>query len=909
MVVKKGLLTVFLYVFFMFSGLLAEVAEKDSLALIALYDSTAGASWTNVWNLNNEVNTWHGVTVKNKRVISLNLYNNNLNGVLPKELGDLDSLGYLRIGNDEINGALPDGIWQLKNLYYIYIGSTDITGSIPPEIQNLKDLKDLYLVSSQFSGNIPSEIGQSSKLETLRLSNNSFDGSIPEELQNCTNLKDIYIGYNNFSGSFPTFLTELTEIIMLGLSHNNFEGPIPSEIGNMTNLKWVYLDNNHFTEGIPPEIGKLTKATYLQLNNNDMDGTIPDEICQMSSLSFLRLNDNNFTGALPDSITKLTSLNEIDIRYNQIDNLPDLSTVASLEDLHVEYNRLDFGDLEPQLNSTSITDFTYIYQDSLGEAEVRNLKEGSSSELVASSGGTVTHYQWYKNNSPIGGAEDSALTLSDLTLMDSGLYFCEITNDSFPGFSIFTHGIRLNVCQAVITEDTEWSGIVNLYADLFIPDTVTLTILPKTKVLFHDHIKIKVKGRILAQGTIEDSIWFEAGEEGINWAGIRFDTLNVEVKPSLFQYCVFQDGGPQIFKGRPPTIEGGAFSIRSSNQVRISNSTFQYNEATYGAALFIEDSNILLEWNTFTENEASFGGAVFLRNDTILIRNSKFYRNNAGKNGGAIYTSETQLEMQNSLLAVNYAGYGGALSYTYSNIFSTNNTFADNEAVLLGGAVYNTYSENVIYTNNIFWNNKADSLSNQFYFVKSDSAEFYYCLFEGDSSDFTGDKPVLTYENNISGDPLFSHETGCEYMLQEGSPALDAGTPDTSSLGLPATDLAGNERIQYGRIDIGAYEKGESVEISQNKALLPTENKLLANYPNPFNPMTTIAYDLVNREHVHLAIYNTLGQKVRVLVDEAQNAGRHNVNFTANGIASGIYFYVLSTKSGFVQIKKMALIK
>ena len=89
--------------------------------------------------------------------------------------------------------------------------------------------------------------------------------------------------------------------------------------------------------------------------------------------------------------------------------------------------------------------------------------------------------------------------------------------------------------------------------------------------------------------------------------------------------------------------------------------------------------------------------------------------------------------------------------------------------------------------------------------------------------------------------------------------------------------------------------------------------QLLQNYPNPFNPQTEIAYTLPEDSHVKLAIYNTLGQEVKVLVDEYQNAGKRKViwdglNENGEKVASGIYFYKLDA-GGSVQTKKMSLIK
>ena len=84
------------------------------------------------------------------------------------------------------------------------------------------------------------------------------------------------------------------------------------------------------------------------------------------------------------------------------------------------------------------------------------------------------------------------------------------------------------------------------------------------------------------------------------------------------------------------------------------------------------------------------------------------------------------------------------------------------------------------------------------------------------------------------------------------------------------------------------------------------------NYPNPFNPETTISFALTSASHVNLSIYNVLGQEVMVLLDETIPAGTHQVNWNcknANGesLSSGIYFYRIITNDDIVTRKMMML--
>lgn len=94
---------------------------------------------------------------------------------------------------------------------------------------------------------------------------------------------------------------------------------------------------------------------------------------------------------------------------------------------------------------------------------------------------------------------------------------------------------------------------------------------------------------------------------------------------------------------------------------------------------------------------------------------------------------------------------------------------------------------------------------------------------------------------------------------------------------------------------------------------LPEDFWLGANYPNPFNPVTTIEYSLPTQSHVLVEVFNIVGNKVQTLVDETQSAGIHSTSWDGNDlngqpVASGIYFYRLQAGE-FSQTRRMLLLK
>jgi hypothetical protein len=102
--------------------------------------------------------------------------------------------------------------------------------------------------------------------------------------------------------------------------------------------------------------------------------------------------------------------------------------------------------------------------------------------------------------------------------------------------------------------------------------------------------------------------------------------------------------------------------------------------------------------------------------------------------------------------------------------------------------------------------------------------------------------------------------------------------------------------------------KSSLQNINLENESLPTTYDLAQNYPNPFNPTTMISYSLPKANHVTLKVYDLLGRVVALLVNEIKPQGRHNVQFNASSLASGIYFYRLQA-GNFVETKKLVIAK
>jgi flagellar hook assembly protein FlgD len=101
----------------------------------------------------------------------------------------------------------------------------------------------------------------------------------------------------------------------------------------------------------------------------------------------------------------------------------------------------------------------------------------------------------------------------------------------------------------------------------------------------------------------------------------------------------------------------------------------------------------------------------------------------------------------------------------------------------------------------------------------------------------------------------------------------------------------------------------ESVKKEDSETVLADEEELsISNYPNPFNPTTTISYTLPEEGRVQIKVYDILGREVETLVNEIRTAGTHKVEFNASHLPSGVYLYKIETSQGMLT-KKMLLLK
>jgi hypothetical protein len=427
--------------------------------------------------------------------------------------------------------------------------------------------------------------------------------------------------------------------------------------------------------------------------------------------------------------------------------------------------------------------------------------------------------------------------------------------------------------------------------NITVPDGQTLTIDPGVWVKFTDRIDFAIHGSIHATGDTSNtgSIRFTAVNPGLGWGHIVFDSTNTNNPASVFRHCIFEHGSaPPPIPISSPSNCGGAIGIRQYNNVVIENCLFHHNNAQHDGVY------------------RASGGAIALWTSSPVIRNCVFSNNIANWSGAIACAFGSSPEIVNCLfygnqsLRYTWDGGGAIIVSANSNPRLLNNTFVKNHSNFKGGALEIYDGSNPHLINNVFWGNTAPQNSQIFISSGNCNVDIRYNNIEGGEAGI-GPNGIGSgvYENNLEVDPSFADTLALDFQLSEGSPCMDAGTPDTTGLNLPLYDLLYNVRFWDGDddghafVDMGPYEFAAPLYSEIKAREYENSGLVLTCFPNPFTDRVEILYENVEPGMVRLIICNQLGQPVAKLINQLQSEGLHKVIWNTADLPSGIYYCCL----------------
>nr|GEY82481.1 leucine-rich repeat protein [Tanacetum cinerariifolium] len=288
-----------------------------------------------------------GTCVVLPNIMSLQLYNNKLSGILPPSLSNSSKLQQLEVSENNFSGKLTIDFAKLTDIREIFLRNNNLHGDGEADdmkfidtLKNCSRLFTLNLVNCSLYGELPRSIDNlSDQLDSLYLEGNHLHGIVPSS-GNLVGLTRVYLDSNQFKGRIPG-IGMLGNLGYVDLYGNKFSGPIPDAIGNLSLLVIADLSSNRLNGHIPSSLGNFRNLIVLDLDDNELSGNIPKQLLQLPYLTILlNLSQNQLSGPLPTEVGDLQMLSQLDLSYNNLSgNIPSsVGGCASLTFLSIRAN-------------------------------------------------------------------------------------------------------------------------------------------------------------------------------------------------------------------------------------------------------------------------------------------------------------------------------------------------------------------------------------------------------------------------------------------------------------------------------------------------------------------------------------------------------------------------------------------
>ncbi|KAM7473851.1 hypothetical protein LguiB_021094 [Lonicera macranthoides] len=342
--------------------------QTDQLALLEFKHQIANNLVFNSWNTSLHFCQWKGVECghRHRRVIGLNLPDQNMFGTISPHIGNLSFLRSIKLQDNHFHGEIPQQIGYLYRLRLLNLSKNTLGGPLPVNLSRCFNFRFVYLRHNHLVGMIPVELGSLKKLSLLDLNSNNLTGFIPASFGNLSSLTKISLARNNIKGTIPSELSRLTNLFVILLGENNLTGTIPSSLFNISTITDFWTTENQLTGTLPDNIGlTLPNLQTFGFAHNNFHGEIPDSFSNASQLQIFELLVNMLTGQVPANLGSLQNLQRFNIEDNLLGNnatddlsfITSLSNCTNLQVLDLGLNNFggeilsSIGNLSVQLNS------------------------------------------------------------------------------------------------------------------------------------------------------------------------------------------------------------------------------------------------------------------------------------------------------------------------------------------------------------------------------------------------------------------------------------------------------------------------------------------------------------------------------------------------------------------------------
>jgi len=309
--------------------------------------------------------------------------------------------------------------------------------------------------------------------------------------------------------------------------------------------------------------------------------------------------------------------------------------------------------------------------------------------------------------------------------------------------------------------------------------------------------------------------------------------------------------------------------------------------------------------------------------EDFVVSNSIFKSNTSNRyTSGPGFISNSKGQVFNCIFYSNYSQFSDTTktfqgaSVQTAEVDFLNCTFIDtSSAEGTGLSIRRGAKANII--NCILWECGNSPINIMTTSELGSTANINYCDIENgiDSINISDTISVLNWgEGNIATDPLFVDMKNANLHLLDASPCIGSGI-STFMLNdklfiAPPFDIEGNQRPSPNdsEVDMGAYEHERGNPVG-SPFMVEDKTMLYQNYPNPVGNSTTFKYHLDSPCYAELNIYNIFGQKIQCIVARKHSAGTYIIKKSINQFKTGQYFFQLRTNKGFVQTRKLIVVK